>query len=64
MASSPTDPERDACIAAAAKLRTRPRLGQSGLPTDHQYRVREDLAHHPANVKTQNTKSASQVSLP
>jgi hypothetical protein len=34
-----TDEQQDACIAAGAKRRTRPRLGQSGSQTGHQYWV-------------------------
>ncbi len=59
-----TEQEQDACIAAAAKRRTRPRLNQSGLLTGHQYWVRKDIAHYKMSVKTQKTRFASQVPHP
>ena len=39
-----TEEQRDACIAAGAKLRSRPRLGQSGPLTGQQYWIRRDYA--------------------
>ncbi len=41
---SMTDEERDACIAAGAKLRSRSRLGQSGRLTGQQYSIKRDCA--------------------
>ena len=42
-----TDAEQDACIAAGAKRRTRPRLGQSGPQTGHQYWVSKACLEKP-----------------
>ena len=42
-----TDAEQDACIAAGAKRRTRPRLGQSGPQTGHQYWVGKECQEKP-----------------
>ena len=39
-----TDEQRDACIAAGAKLQSRPRLGQSGPLTGQQYSIRRQYA--------------------
>jgi hypothetical protein len=39
-----TDEQRDAAIALAAKVRSRPRLGQSGRLTGQQYAIRQDYA--------------------
>ena len=39
-----TEKQRDACIAAGAKLRSRPRLGQSGPLTGQQYSIRRQYA--------------------
>ena len=41
---SMADDQRDACISAGAKLRTRPRLGQSGPLTGQQYSIRREYA--------------------
>ena len=59
-----TQEERDASIAAGAKLRSRPRMGQSGPLTGQQYWVRKDSAHAKANVKPTKAKTASQVPQP
>lgn len=59
-----TDEEREACIAAGAKLRSRPRLAQSGPLTGSQYWVRKDSAHAKMNVKPTKTKSAPQLPQP
>jgi hypothetical protein len=42
-----TEEQQDACIAAGAKRRTRPRLGQSGLQTGQQYWVGKELSEEP-----------------
>ena len=42
-----TDEQQDACIAAGAKRRTRPRLGQSGLETGQQYWVGKECSEKP-----------------
>ena len=42
-----TDAEQEACIAAGAKRRTRPRLGQSGPQTGHQYWVGKACSEKP-----------------
>ena len=42
-----TDEQRAACIAAGAKLRSRPRLGQSGPLTGQQYSIRREMAPTP-----------------
>ena len=42
-----TDDQREACIAAGAKLHSRPRLGQSGPLTGPQYSIRMDFAAKP-----------------
>jgi hypothetical protein len=39
-----TDDQQDACITAGAKLRSRPRLGQSGALTGQQYSIRREYA--------------------
>jgi len=41
---SMADEQRDACIAAGAELRSRPRLGQSGPLTGQQYSIRKEYA--------------------
>jgi len=43
-----TDEQQDACIAAGARRRTRPRLGQSGQQTGQQYWVGEKGKQKPA----------------
>ena len=43
-----TDEQQDACIAAGAKRRTRPRLGQSGQQTGQQYWVGKECKQKPA----------------
>ena len=39
-----TDEQQDACIAAGAKARCRPRLGDSGRLTGQQYSIRKEYA--------------------
>ena len=43
-----TDEQQDACIAAGAKRRTRPRLGQAGQQTGQQYWVGKECKQKPA----------------
>jgi hypothetical protein len=50
-----TDEERDACIAAAAKLQSRRRFGQSGSLTGQQYSVRKAYVKNAA-AKVQNAR--------
>ena len=51
---SVTDEHRDACIAAGAKIQSRPRLGQSGPLTAQQYWVRKEYPRQ--NAKSKATK--------
>ena len=39
-----TDEQQDACIAAGAKVRSRPRLGDAGQLTGQQYSIRKEYA--------------------
>jgi hypothetical protein len=59
-----TDEERAACMAAGAKLRSRPRLAQSGPLTGQQYWVRKDSAHANVNVKSSKSNTAPQPLQP
>jgi hypothetical protein len=59
-----TDEQQDACIAAGAKVRSRPRLGQSGPLTGQQYWVRRDAAQENAAVKIKSLKTIPQVLQP
>src|ERR1017187_5328522 len=56
-----TEEEWAACIAAGAKVRSRPRLDQSGPLTGQQHCVRQDGARAKVNVKPTKTKTAVQV---
>ena len=58
--ASLTDPQQDACIAAGAKLKCRPRLGPSGYLTGQQYLIRRELARK-ARARRQKAKLASQL---
>ena len=58
-----TDQEHDACIAAGARRRSRPRLGQSGQLTGQQYSVRKQFAAN-AGGKVQNTEIPAKVPKP
>jgi hypothetical protein len=58
-----TAQERAACIAAAARRRSRPRLGQSGPLTGQQYSVRKQYATNAA-AKAQNTEIRAKVPGP
>ena len=49
--------EQNACIAVGAKLRSRPRLNQSGPLTGQQYWVRKDSAHAKVKVKGPKAKT-------
>jgi hypothetical protein len=55
-----TDEQRDACIAAGAKLQSRRRLGQSGSLTGQQYSVRKAYVKNAA-AKAQNARIAAKV---
>ena len=58
-----TDEQRDACIAAGAKLQSRRRLGQSGSLTGQQYSVRKACVKNAA-AEVQNAKNPSKVPQP
>jgi hypothetical protein len=58
------DEEREACIATGVKLRSRPRLNQSGPLTGQQYWVRKDSAHARMNVNPTKAKTAPQLPQP
>ena len=58
-----TAQERDAWIAAGARRRSRPRLGQSGPLTGQQYSVRREYAAN-ARGKVQNTEIPAKVLKP
>jgi hypothetical protein len=58
-----TDEEQDACIAAGAKLQSRPRLGQSGSLTGQQYSVGKAYAKNAA-AKVQNARIPAKVPQP
>jgi hypothetical protein len=59
-----TDEQRDACIAAGAKVRSRPRLGQSGPLTGQQYWIRRDATRANTEVKTKSFTTIPQVLQP
>ncbi len=54
-----TDKQQDACIAAGAKRRTRPRLGQSGQPTGQQYWVGKECKETPPAIAPKKRKPKS-----
>jgi hypothetical protein len=58
-----TEEQRDACIAAGAKLRSRPRLNQSGPLTGQQYSIRKEYAEN-AEGRMENAEAAPQVTKP
>jgi hypothetical protein len=62
--NSLTEKQRDACIAAGAKLRSRPRLGQSGPLTGQQYSIRKQFALQKAHGNGMRTATALQVLQP
>ena len=59
-----TDEERDACIAAGAKIQSRSRLAQSGPLTGQQYWVRKDYARQKKESKATKLKIAPQAPQP
>jgi hypothetical protein len=59
-----TEKERHACITAGAKLRSRPRLGQSGPLTGQQYLIRRQYALQKAHRNGIKTAIAPQVLPP
>ena len=59
-----TEKQRDASIAAGAKLRSRPRLGQSGPLTGQQYSIRRQYALQKAHGNRTKTAIAPQVPQP
>jgi hypothetical protein len=56
-----TEKQRRACIAAGAKLRSRPRLGQSGPLTGHQYSIHRHYALQKAHGNAIKEAFAPQV---
>jgi hypothetical protein len=59
-----TEKQQDACIAAGAKLRSRPRLGQSGPLTGQQYSIHRQYALQKAHGNGIKTAIAPQVLQP
>ena len=59
-----TEKQRNACIAAGAKLRSRPRLGQSGPLTGQQYSIHRQYALQKAHGNAIRTVIAPQVPQP
>jgi len=59
-----TEKQHEACIAAGAKLRSRPRLGQSGPLTGQQYSIRRQYALQKAHGNRTKTAIAPQVPQP
>jgi len=59
-----TEEQREACMAAGAKVQSRPRLGQSGPLTGQQYWVRKDAARGKVGVKAKKAENALQVPQP
>ena len=55
-----TDERRDARIAAGAKLRSQPRLGQSGPLTGQQYSIRSEFGANP-NSRLQQPEGTAKV---
>jgi hypothetical protein len=55
-----TDEQQDACIAAVAKLRSRPRLGQSGPLTGQQFSIRKEYATN-ADARIQQPGATAKV---
>lgn len=56
-----TDEQYEASIAAGAKVRSRPRLGQSGPLTGQQYWVSKEYARQKAQSKATKLKFSPQV---
>ena len=59
-----TDGQQDACISAGAKVRSRPRLGQSGPLTGQQYWVSKDYARLKLQSKATKLRFATQAPQP
>jgi hypothetical protein len=59
-----TEKQRNACITAGAKRRSRPRLGQSGPLTGQQYSIRKEYALQKAHGKAIKGPLAPQVAQP
>jgi hypothetical protein len=59
-----TQAQREACIAAGAKVRSRPRLGQSGPLTGQLYWVQQALAPGPATGQAKTAIIAAEVLQP
>ncbi len=59
-----TEKQHNACIAAGAKLLSRPRLGQSGPLTGQQYSIRRQYALQKAHGNGLKTALAPQVPQP
>ena len=59
-----TEKQRNACIAAGAKLRSRPRLGQSGPLTGQNYSIRRQYALQKAHGPAIKSTLAPQVPQP
>jgi hypothetical protein len=59
-----TQEQRAACIAAGAKVHSRPRLGQSGPLTGHQHWVGAECVRQSAKSKVTKFKTALQVPQP
>jgi hypothetical protein len=59
-----TEKQRDACVAAGARLRSRPRLGQSGPLTGQQYSIRRPHALQKAHGNEIKRAVAPQVLQP
>ena len=55
-----TEEQKGACIAAGAKLRSRPRLGQSGPLTGQQYSIRREFGAN-ANSRLQQPEATTKV---
>ena len=59
-----TEEDRQACIAAGAKRRSRPRLAQWGWLTGQQDRVHKETTQGNAGVKGKNAQTAPEVAQP
>ena len=59
-----TEEQRDACIAAGAKRRSRPRLGQSGALTGQQYSVGKECVAHAEEEIRKATMTRAKVPQP
>ena len=55
-----TEEQRQACIAAGAKLRSRPRLGQSGPLTGQHYSIRQEIGAN-ANLRLKQAGETTKV---